>query len=330
MTSLLALSDDEIALLRFTCDLFFVEESPLWPFESEPREPANYDASYQALVARGVVDPHGFRITDEALNQIAPVTECDARIVHIECDDDGVITQDDHWLLDEIAVLYETHETPSGRRHVFGPDLDAEGLVARLGRRLLARRAGGDRFDATLTPAEVLATSLLLATPAAKGRHLLDDDVVRAALARIPADDAVLPASGVHAVSLLAMTKQKEPRGVDAIVRALVDKRVLHRTPGGLCLDGALWALQGFSGRRRHTIVRTDFREDDWLVREVTLLPVDGSLFSIAPARGGFRIAELDGDALRDVLYAAIAPQAPGARPHEQPRFATLLAGARR
>jgi hypothetical protein len=330
MSTLLALSDDELALLRFTCDLFFVEESPLWSFEGEPREPANYDGSYRALVDRGVVDPHGFRITDDALNRIAPVTECDARIVHLEYDDDGNVTQDDHWLLDEIAVLYETHATPSGTRHVFGPDLDAEALIARLGRRLLARRAGGDRFDATLTPAEVLATSLLLSTSAAQARQPIGEDAVRAALARIPPDDAVLPAAGVHAVSLLAMTKQKEPRSVDAIIRALVDKRVLHRTAGGLRVDGALAALQGFAGRRRHTIVRTDFREDDWLVREVTLLPVDGSLFVIAPARGGFRIAELDGDALRDVLAAAIAPQAPGARPHEQPRFATLLAGARR
>ena len=330
MSSLLALSDDEIALLRFTCDLFFVEESPLWSFEANPREPADYDGSYRALVDRGVIDPHGFRITDDALNRIAPVTECDARIVHLEYDDDGNVAQDDHWLLDEIAVLHETHDTPAGTRHVFGPDLDAEALVARLGRRLLVRRAGGDRFDATLTPAEILATSLLLSTSAAQARQAISDDAVRTALSRIPPDDAVLPAAGVHAVSLLAMTKQKEPRSVDAIVRALVDKRVLHRTSGGLRIDGALASLQGFGGRRRHTIVRTDFREDDWLVREVTLLPVDGSLFVIAPARGGFRVAELDGDALRDVLYAAVAPQVPGARPHEQPRFATLLAGARR
>jgi hypothetical protein len=331
MSSLLALTDDEIALLRFTCDLFFVAESPLWAFEAEPREPADYDGSYRALVDRGVVDPHGFRITDDALNRIAPVTECDARIIHLEYDDDGNVTQDDHWLLDEIAVVYEVHEAPTGgRRHVFGADLDAEALVARLGRRMQPRRAGGDRFDATLTPAEVLAVSLLLSTSAARARQPVADDAVRTALARIPPDESVLPAAGVHAVSLLAMTKQKEPRSVDAIVRSLVDKRVLHRTVGGLRIDGALAALQGFGARRRHTIVRTDFRDDDWLVREVTLLPVDGSLFVVAPARGGFRVTELDGDALRDTLYAAIAPQVPGARPHEQPRFASLLAGTRR
>jgi hypothetical protein len=330
MSALLALSDDELALLRFTCDLFFVEESPLWSFEARPREPADYDGSYRALVERGVIDPHGFRITDDALNRIAPVTECDARIVHLVTGEDGAVRQDDHWLLDEIAVVYERHDVDGAPRHVFGPDLDPEALIARLGRRFEPRRAAGDRFDAVLSPVEVLATSLLLATPAARARATLGDDDVRAALLRIPAEDAVLPAAGVGAVGLLAMHKPREPRSVDGVVRALLEKRVVARVPGGMRIDPSLAALQGFGGRRRHTIVRTDFRDDDWLVREVTLLPVEGSLFAIAPVRGGFRVVELDGDTLQDVLRQAIAPQSPGARPHEQPRFASLLAQARR
>jgi hypothetical protein len=330
MSSFLALSDDELALLRFTCDLFFVAESPLWEFETTPREPADTDATYRTLVDRGVVDPHGFRITDAALNRIGPVTECDARVVHIETDDHGDVTQEDHWLLDEIAVHYDVQETEAGRRHVFGPDLDAEALVARLGRRFQARRAGGERFDVTLSSLEVLATSLLLASPALRAHRSIADDELRVALARLPADDVGLPVGGVHAVTLLAKARPKESRGVEGIIRALVDKGVLLRTAGGFGVPGALLALVGFGGRRRHTIVRTDFRDDDWLVREVTLLPVDGSLFSILPARGGFRVVELDGDALRETLFAAVAPQAPGARPAEQARFASLLAGVRR
>jgi hypothetical protein len=330
MSAFLSLTDDELALLRFTCDLFFVEESPLWSLEAAPREPADYDGSYRALVDRGVIDPHGFRITDDALNRIAPVTECDARVVLVDTADDGSITHEDHWLLDEIAVVYERHAVAGGARHVFGPDLDPDALVARLGRRFQPRRAGGDRFDAVLTPVEVLATSLLLATPAARDGAVIPADVARAALGRVPAEDAVLPASGLQAVSLMALQKPKELRTVDTTLKALLDKRVVVRVADGVRVDASLAALRGFGGRRRHTIVRTDFRDDDWLVREVTLLPVDGSLFVIAPVRGGFRVAELDGDALRDVLYAAIAPQLPGAKPHERPRFATLLAGSKR
>ena len=72
--SYLALTDDELALLRFTCDLFFVEESPLYVLEQRHQEPADSAKAYHALVERGVIDPHGFRITDDALNRIAPVT----------------------------------------------------------------------------------------------------------------------------------------------------------------------------------------------------------------------------------------------------------------
>jgi hypothetical protein len=331
MSSTLALSDDDIALLRFTCDLFFVEESPLWAFESSAREPDDYDASYRALVERGVIDPHGFRMTDGALNRVAPVTECDARVVHLEVDGDGGVFQEDHWMLDEIAVTYERVETPQGVRHVFGPDLDAEALIARVGRRLVPRRAGGDRFDATLTPFEVMAVSLLLeAKSTATTTSAISEDEFRMALAKIPPDEAPLLAPALPAKTLLALTKPREPRTADDVLRSLLEKRVLVREGRSLRLTGALQDLRTPSHRRRHTIVRTDFRDEHWLVREVTLFPAAGSLFVVAPARGGFRLADLDGDSLREVVAAAVAPQGPGARAQEQPRFASLLAGARR
>ena len=89
MAQMLTLTDDELALLRFTGDLFFVDESPLVHVDRSAREPADYAGTYKGLVDRGVIDPHGFRITDTSLNQLAPVTECDARIVHLIIDDDG-------------------------------------------------------------------------------------------------------------------------------------------------------------------------------------------------------------------------------------------------
>ncbi len=323
--SLLVLSDDELALLRFTCDLFFVDESPLKGFDKEAPEVGDYANTYQALVDRGIVDPADFRVTDDALNRIAPVTECDARLVHLVVDDDGSVKQEDHWLLDEIAVVYERH----GDKHLFGPDLDADELIARLGRRLLPRRAEGERFDAVLSASELLSTSLLLAAADAAGRRALTVDEVKTALAQVPADDVVLPAGA--GAGLLAM-KKKEPirkSSVEQTLKGLVDKHVLLQDALGLRLHPSLYALRGFHGRRRHTLVRTDFRDDDWLVREVTLLPVDGSLFVIAPApRGlrGFRLAELDGDTLRLVLTEATGPQGGGdARVHKPMRLAALL-----
>lgn len=328
--SLLVLTDDELALLRFTCDLFFVDESPLASFDKQAREPKDYQGTYAGLVERGVVDPAAFRITDDALNRIAPVTECDARLVHLIVDDDGSVKQEDHWLLDEIAVVYERHKTETGEKHIFGPDLDSDELVARLGRRLLARRSDGLRFDAVLTPQELLSTSLLLALSSSVQRRALTPDEVKTALARLPPDEIVLPAGS--GAGLLAMAKKAEPKkasSTEALQRSLIDKAVLLKDALGLRLHPGLYTLAGFHGRRRHTLVRTDFRDDDWLVREITLLPVDGGLFVVAPVKGGFRVAELDGDTLRLVLMDATGPQTPrdveAAKKQKPMRLATLL-----
>ncbi len=325
--SLLVLSDDELALLRFTCDLFFVDESPLHALDKQAREPVDYQGTYAGLVERGIIDPAAFRITDDALNRIAPVTECDARLVHLIVDDDGSVRQEDHWLLDEIAVVYERHKVDGGgEKHIFGPDLDSEELVARLGRRLLARRADGLRFDAVLTPAELLSTSLLLAFSSSVDRRALTPDEVKSALAKIPADDIVLPVGS--GAGLLAMAKKAEPKkltSTEPLQKSLVDKGVLLKDALGLRLHPGLFALAGFHSRRRHTLVRTDFRDDDWLVREITLLPVDGGIFVVAPVKGGFRVAELDGDSLRLVLMDATGPQTPAEKRPKPMRLSTLL-----
>lgn len=320
--TLFVLSDDDLALLRFTCDLFFVAESPLVRFDKEPREPADYQATYQSLVDRKVIEPTAFRIADDALNRIAPVTECDARIVHIIVDDAGRVRHEDHWMLDEIAVVYEQQ----GDKHIFGPDLDSDELIARIGRRLLPRRAEGDRFDAILSAAELLATSTLLQLARKSSTRVIAVDDARAALLTIPSDDAVLPVGS--GAPLLAMAKKAPPstkRAVDPLLAGLIERKVLSHDAGGLRVHPAVFSLAGFSSRARHTLVRTDFRDDDWLVREVSFLPVEGSLFVIAPTRGGFRIAELDGDALRLVLHDATGPQSGRDRVQKPMRLATLL-----
>ncbi len=337
--SLLVLSDDELALLRFTGDLFFVDESPLRHVDKEAREPADYAGSYQALVDRGVIDPQAFRVTDDALNRIAPVTECDARLVHLSVADDGSVSQEDHWLLDEIAVQYERRDGERGVRHVFGPDLDPHQLVQHLGRGLLPRRSGGDRFDATLSAVDVLATSLLLEAARRADRRRLGADEARAALKRLPVDDglaAAIPGGLPHSLHAVVDPRLQvgrrpppgpAPRSPDLILKDLVSRGVLLPDGDGFRLHQTLFAIVGI-GRRRHTFVRTDFRDDDWLVREVTLLPVEGSLLVIAPTRGGFRIAELDGDALFDVLREATGPHhTPTTAPAPGQRLAALLAG---
>lgn len=325
--SILVLSDDDVALLRFTCDLFFVEESPLYAFEQEQREPRDYEGAYHALVEKGVIDPHGFRITDDVLNRIAPVTECDARVVHLVHDETGAIDQTDYYLLDEIAVRFQQRVDDGSTRHVVGVDMDLDELVEHLARFFVPRRAGGDRVDVALSPLEFLALTLLLGPVRLEKRRggredptrrvALDD--ARKLLGKPPTEEQLIPgAAGLVHVQKRGGQKPVRTDGLvgdptwDAAVQGLVDKGVYRHDAKGHALvlrPGLYDFVHGLQANRRHTFVRYDFGDDEWFMRETSFVPVDGGLFYVGPRReGGLRILELDGEGLRTSLYNAVGP----------------------
>lgn len=327
-----SLTTDELALLRFTCDLHFVEESPLWPLEADPRMPASSDDAYAALTERNVVDPHTFRLTDDALNRIAPVTECDARVVHICHRADGA-EQTDYYLLDEIAVRFIGGDlddvSEDARPHLFGDDFDDAELVEHFARRVLPRRAVGDLVDVTLRPIEMLALSLLAAAFRQDRDAALNAAAARDLLGAPPSDahdkrshtleTAFLPrrrrstpgaqrqAPDVAVTAIAA--KVGDPVWDDALA-GLANKGVVVVTDDTLRLRPALVDLvRSIGDSHRHSFVRYDFGDDEWLVRECTLLPVDGSLFELTQdAQGQSRIRELNGEGLRVALMSAVGP----------------------
>lgn len=301
---LLVLTDDELALLRFTCDLYFVEESPLHSLDLARREPADLAATYHALVERGIIDPRVFRIADGHLNRIAPVTECDARVVHAVRGADGKPAQIDYWLLDEIAVSYSRVDD----RHVFGADLDQDELVETLARHLLPRRAGGDRLHLTLAVAEFLALSLLLEhARQARTRTIALADLPHIFRQRLPEGQRgpALFVPGRRAARSRRGALVEDPAWDEAL-RALMEKGGARLTDGSLWLHAGIMDLATGDVGERHTIIRTDFGENDWLVRETTFVPVDGSLYCLGPRRGGMGVEELDGGALRRALTDAV------------------------
>lgn len=156
--SMMQLSDEDVALLRWTCELFFVPESPLAFLDAEAREPKDFAGTYAELVKKGVLDDATFRLTDLALNRLAPLTECDARVVlMLPPERGGRARARDFYLLDEIAVEYEEQD----QFHTVGPDQDHQELVASLARRFMPRRSGGDYLNLKLTPGEFMVLSVL-------------------------------------------------------------------------------------------------------------------------------------------------------------------------
>lgn len=306
--SFLVLTDDDIALLRFTCDLFFVEESPLFHLESEQREPKDFSSAYHALVERGVIDPRRFRITDAQLNRIAPVTECDARITHVVRGSRATPRQTEYWLLEGIAVAYQLAES----RHVFGADLDQDELVEVFARHLVPRRAGGDRIDLTLNAVELVALSVLLDNMRQRRTRAVEVSELSELFRKPPPESMRAPALYVHGRRggrSRADSIVDEP-GWDDALRSLIEKGAARIQDTTLWLHSGLMDLATGEVGEKHTIVRTDFGEDDWLVRETTFIPVEGSLFVVGPRRGGMGVEELDGDRLRRALIDAVA--APG------------------
>ena len=332
--SLLPLTFDELALLRFTCDLFFVEESPLYRVEAEKLEPKDYSASYHSLVEKDVINPHGFRITDDALNRIAPMTECDARVVAIHRGGARRLVQQDFYLLDEIAVQY----TREGNTHILGVDLDPEEFIEFLARRFVPRRASGDSVDVTLAPIEYLAFAQLARTlPNDDGPAEIALQDLRGRLGPAPSRDAV-PAVGM--VPMLAVraggARVAAPKAGglvgdstwDEAIDGLLERGVLTRVAdAALRIRPALVDMARTLRRaEEHTFIRTDFGEDEWFLRETTFLPTDGGLFCVGGADdGALRIRELDGDALKSALTTALGP-ARSAEDKPRPRYSDLLA----
>ncbi|MBL93079.1 MAG: hypothetical protein CMH56_14860 [Myxococcales bacterium] len=318
----LQLTDDEIALLRYTCDLYFVEESPLFFLESEKRVPEDLTNSYRQLEQKRVVDPSTFQITDPALDQLAPVTECDARVVHLQKRENQDTRLIDYYLLDEIAVKYRNEDTG----HLMGVDMDTDELVAFLARRLVPRQSSGDLLLVDLTPLEIIALAQLSAPLRTNPQAPIVTDPERLpALANTHAkeadpkgqDNTFLGVLGVrtlpqnHNPKTDAMPKSHEEVWQLAL-EGLFAKGLLKRWDNGVKLNTAFKRfVTALHQKERHVFVRYDFGDDEWFIRESTLIPTDGSLYWVGMSDDGLvTIKELDGDRLREVLNTAVGPLA--------------------
>lgn len=334
----LSLSDDELALLRFTCDLFFVEESPLYYLEAEAREPVDYEGTYQSLIDKDVIDPHGFRITDDALNRLAPLTECDGRVVHLVQRPGRPAEHTDYYVLDEIAVEYVRGEDA----HAVGEDLDPDELTEHLARRLVPRKAAGDLLDLTLTTHELLALSVLARVSSKEAGFAVDEEAARAHLADAQLSEPTV-VSGPPALSKVSVRAAGVAARVPEPSLLVTDTRIdLASGLVGLVAKGAVRVvdgvvtprpalrtlLEGISSGERHTFVRHDFGEDEWLTRETTLFATDGGLFSLRlDGDGSVRLEEVDGARARAALARAVGTLPRDQRAPEPRPLRDLLLG---
>ncbi|MBN2359019.1 MAG: hypothetical protein JXR83_06170 [Deltaproteobacteria bacterium] len=340
----LLLNDDELALLRFTCDLFFTPESPVYYIEQSCREPSDFGVPYRSLLEKKALDAKTFRLTDMALNRLAPLTECDARIVVTRERPGREASVSDYYLLDEIAVHYQ--EQADG--HGVGPDLDHEQLLGHFFKLFSPRRSRGDFVEVELTPGEYLVFALLAQDVRKSGGERMGlaeiiDALTDLGISTSDPEAAAGPTGGpVHpyavrhkgaqpATGLAARSTADEETAVarpqsfqsslpsdprwEAHLLQLELKGVIGRDKRGHALLRPTFAelARALAERGRVSFVRYDFVDDEWLIRETTFLPVEGGLFFLGPTpEGAIGVRELDATRLDLALRAAVGPLPPG------------------
>jgi len=339
----LHLVDDEFALLRYTCDLFFTTESPVHYIDQSGREPADFGEAYRNLLQKKVVDPKTFRLTDMALNRLAPLTECDARIIVTKERPNNTPEVEDFYVLDEIAVAYK--DTDTG--HMVGSDRDHDEIVRDFRKHFSPRRSKGDFVQVELTTGEYLIFALLaqdvrkaeeedrmsladildaltdlgFSTTSTKDglppeQAPLRPYATRSVVKSDPADVFSSPSEEHTAVARPPSYKSSLPsdptweshiaalESKGAVKRDKLGHPSLHPTFGDLA--------RGLTEQGRTSFIRYDFVDEEWLIRETTFLPVEGGLFFLGPTpEGTIAIRELDADRLDAALRAAVGPLPP-------------------
>ncbi len=309
------LSTEEIALLRFTCDLVLDRDSPFAAVRDalvDRHAPEAQRRSARSLVEKGLADPRTYRPQRELLRRLLVVSEPDARIILL-----AAAPGCGERLIDVYgrAGAYVQY-VRSGQHHRLGPPLELVDVFDDVHSHFSPRRSNGDLIDLRLTALEYVAFSAA-ASELARRRSEGSTNVRLDSARPKSFGDAtlggaiVMPgrknrfAPGPDAVRMLPVPCEDEWR---VALHGLSDK-------GAICKIGETYQLRdsleelalGLALGTRHILTRIDFREQDWVVRDATLIHVPGSLFWLHPTDdGGLLIREVDPDMAKRAIRGTI------------------------
>ncbi len=280
------LSDDELAFLRLTCDLFPLPESPLRSALSA--EPADAAGVFAALKGRGLLNPSGTGAAQPVLDRVTPVSECSARVmltVH-----GAKPTRRDFYLAQGVAVEYGRYDGG----HSFGPARSESALVAELCGHFKPSGKGD----------------------ALRLRLSAGDYLVFAVFARDVRGESRKPDAHMSVDEVLAYFDEPEAKGAlaprddawQASLTALSAAGVLVVAGGGYTLHSSFHDLaRQIAADRQHTLTRFDFLDDHWLVREVSLYPAGSGVYRMGTdPQGAVVIEGLSAAGLADVLAGVV------------------------
>lgn len=303
------LSDDELLLLRLTCELSTDDESPLGPLQIEV-DPERLENGARTLVRRGLADRRTYRPHREIVRRLLVVSEPDARVVLLHASPASAERVLDVYLRAGAYVAYRR----SGNKHHIGPPLEEVDILDEVRTKFSPRRSTGDFIELQLTSAEYyalvcFAKELVLHGEASLGpkrpaRSVFDPTMDGAVL--MPGRRArFTPGEAAETSGSLAVPDEAAwQKALDA----LVAKDVLSKDRGNWILRSYLADLaRGIATKTRFVLTRFDFGPGDWFVRDATLIPVPGSVFWLrTTANKGLAITEVDAAGLERAMTSAI------------------------
>jgi hypothetical protein len=305
MADRLTLSDEDLAFFRLSLDLFPAPESPLRYMQEEDREPTEPEVTFKTLHERRLLNDTHSGAAPHVLRRLLPVSECNARVVfRVGSTSDG--GSRNFYVGDTTAVEYHCEDIS----HVFGPPLTEDELATELAAQLPSTT------DIRARPLSMTAGDYLVF--AVFARDLRAKPISEAADDEAPMSiDEVLSYFDEPESHYVKTPSDESWQGS---VDALCQDGVLVKTREGYELHPSLHAVaREIVADRQHTVLRFDYLDEHWLVREISLYPTRDTVYRLGTAvDGSVVIEELSteslGRAIADVvgtLPNILAPDLP-------------------
>lgn len=282
----LELNGEDLAFFRMTLDLFPTPESPLRFLDDSDAVPEHPDKTFLALQGRALLNANGTGASEAVRDRLLPVCECNARVrVTVRAPTEKRIR--DFYVNGNLAVEYGV----SDHSHHFGPARSESALAGELAHQFRTAPEGVSR-SLRMSPGDYLVFAVF-------ARDL------RGAREDVPVDAMSID----EVLAYFDEPEHKTARLPDdeawhSSVASLAKQRVLVEKNGNYELHSSLHALaREIVADHQHNIVRFDYLDDQWLVREVSLFPTPDSVYRLGTEPdGSVLIQELTASSLADVL----------------------------
>ena len=306
----MVLSRPELNLLRFTCDLYAGEESPL-ASKSPISETGNLQAVAQGLLDRKLVQEKSFRPTRELLRRLLIASQPDARVVLMRSE------QHVHEALFEVyerAHVYMPYRC-SKQEHELDSPIEEKEVFNKIKNFFSPRGSTGDLIRIDMNLAEYFVFSVLAGDlqkkQARKKRRVIansptnDERAISHTRGRGPSvivsntvDEEGTPIRGMLRdlpPELGSQASIPSPKHWEAALDRLIADDIVVEKNNRHSLRPYLHDLaEGLSSQRRYVLTRFDFVMEDWIVRDASFITVPGSIFKLqAEAGGRVQIREL-------------------------------------